>query len=122
REVERGGGVGLDDFHHLGRILAGALAGVGKHGLDGRVVGLGNVLEAGIVVAGLRNALFGESADLLGNLERDDGSREWVGRSHGMHSFAWGVNVERVVTPCAPRETSGETSTRITGTEMPLWG
>src|ERR1700727_891089 len=79
REVERSAGVGLEDFHQLGGILAGALAGAGEYGFHRRVVALGDVLEAGVVVASLRNALLGESANLLGNLERDDRGREGIG-------------------------------------------
>ena len=73
------GGVGLHEFHQLGGIFAGALAGAGEDRLDGAVVALGDVLELGVAVAGLRNALFGERAHLLGNFNGNDGGGERIG-------------------------------------------
>ena len=78
----RRGGVGLHDFHQLGGIFAGALAGGREHSLDGAVMGLGGILELGVAVAGLRNALLGERTHLLGDFERDHGSGERIGICH----------------------------------------
>src|SRR6202022_1719373 len=99
REVQRRGGVGLHHFHQLGGIFAGALAGAREHRLDGAVVALGDILELGVTIASLRNALLGECAHLLGNFERNDRGGERIGGiCHGMHPSKW-VND---VTPCAP--------------------
>jgi hypothetical protein len=95
REVEVRGGRGLDDFDQLGGVFGCALAGGREHRFHGAVVAFGDVLELGVVVAGLRDALFGEGAHLLGNFERDHGGGERVGWiCHGMHlSGTGGENV-----------------------------
>src|SRR5262245_62782012 len=89
-EVERSGGVGLEELHHLGGVGAGALVSAGEHGLDGAVMGFGGVLELGVAFAGLRNALLGEGADLLGDFKRNDGGRQRIGRHVGCILGSWG--------------------------------
>jgi hypothetical protein len=86
REVEVRRGVGLHDFDQLGGEFAGALAGGREYRHHGAVMAFGDVLELGVVVAGLGDALFGEGAHLLGNFERDHGGGERIGGiRHGMH-------------------------------------
>src|SRR5579871_3017525 len=89
-EVQCRGGVGLHEFHHLGGVRARALAGGGEYGLHGAVVGLGGILELGVVVAGLRNTPLGEGTHLLGHFERDNGSGKRI-VSHGHGSFTSGL-------------------------------
>jgi hypothetical protein len=85
REVERRAVVGLHHFDQLGGIFAGTLAGGREYRLDRAVMSFGDIFELGVVVAGLRDAFFGEGAHLLGNFERHHGGGErvgWIG--HGM--------------------------------------
>jgi hypothetical protein len=94
REVEIRGRVGLHDFDQLGGEFGCALAGGGEHRLHGAVVAFGDILELGVVIAGLGDAFFGEGAHLLGNFERDHGGGERVGGiSHGMHLSETGVRM-----------------------------
>jgi hypothetical protein len=93
REIERRGGVGLHHFDQLGGEFGCALAGRREHRLHGAVMAFGDILELGVIIAGLRDALFGEGAHLLGYFERYHGGGERVGISHGMHLSETGVKM-----------------------------
>jgi hypothetical protein len=117
REVEVRGGAGLDDFDQLGGVFGRALAGGGEHRLHGAVMAFGDILELGVVIAGLRDALFGEGAHLLGDFERDHGGGERVGWiSHGMHLSQTGVkNVTPTSTAIKLRTPTWIYADRVTG-------